>query len=157
MKRVALTAIAVVLLAACETTGGYRPPPVGASEQEVEPGRLRVTYRGPSRMSEAEVRDRALLRAAELTLARGYDWFTVTDRFGEIAPPTRPRFTIGIGSSSFGRRSAVGLGGSTSFGGEGTFVATLEVVAGRGARPPGPDAYDARSVANTLGPRLPPR
>jgi hypothetical protein len=155
MKRVALTVLCLVLLAACETTGGYRPPPVGASEQELEPGRVRVTFRGPSRMSGAEVRDRALLRAAELVLARGYDWFTVTNRYDDVAPPTSPRFTIGIGGGSYGRRSALGVGGSTSFGGEGTFVSTLEVVGGRGKRPLGPDAYDARGVVANLRPRLP--
>lgn len=153
MKRVALIALCLVTLSACETTGNMRPPPVGVSELELEPGRYRVTYRGTSRMSDPEVRDRALLRAAELTLSRGYDWFTITDRYGDIAPPTRPRITLGLGTSSFGRNSAVGVGGSTSFGGEGTFVSTIEVVGGKGARPSGPDAYDARSVAATLRPR----
>jgi hypothetical protein len=152
MRAIALTAACILLLGACETTEAYAP--VGASDQQLEPGRFRVTYRGTSRMSDPEVRDRALLRAAELTLMGGYDWFTVTDRYGDIAPPTRPRITFGLGTSSFGRSSAVGLGGSTSFGGEGTFVSTLEIVAGRGARPAGPDAYDARSVADTLRPRL---
>lgn len=155
MKRIALAAACVALLSACETTGGVRPPPVGASYQDIDAGRLRVTFRGSSRMSNPEVRDRALLRAAELTLERGYDWFTITDRYGELAPPTRPRFTVGLGTASFGRRSAVGVGGSTSFGGEGTFVETLEVSLGRGPRPPGPDAYDARGVADTIRPRLP--
>jgi hypothetical protein len=103
------------------------------------------------------VRDRALLRAAEATLQRGFDWFEITDRSTDVAPPTGPRFTIGVGSSSFGRRSAVGVGGATSFGGEGTLVSSLEIVPGRGARPPGPDANDARSVADTLRARLPPR
>lgn len=154
MKRVTLVALCLVTLSACETTGNVRPPPVGLSEQELEPGRYRVTYRGTSRMSDAEVRDRALLRAAELALSRGYDWFTVTDRYGDIAPPTRPRITLGLGTSSFGRSSAVGVGGSTSFGGEGTFVSTIEVVGGKGARPSSPDVYDARSVADTLRPRL---
>ena len=155
MKRIALAAACLVLLSACETTGSARPPPVGASYQDIDAGRLRVTFRGSSRMSDPEVRDRALLRAAELTLERGYDWFTITDRYGEIAPPTRPRITVGLGTAAFGRRSAVCVGGSTSFGGEGTFVETLEISLGRGPRPPGPDAYDARGVADTIRPRLP--
>jgi hypothetical protein len=158
MKRLAISALCLGLLGACETTGAYRPPPVGYSEQDLEPGRFRATFRGASRVSEAEVRDRALLHAAELTLQRGYDWFRVVDRFNDIAPPTRPRFSIGLGTSSYGRSSAVGVGGSTSFGGEGTYVATLEVLAGRGQSAQTPDVYDARAVASTLGPRLaPPR
>ena len=156
MNRLALSALCLGLLAACETTGS-RPPPVGASVQDLEPGRFRATYRGTSPMSEAEVRDRGLLQAAEMTLARGYDWFRVVDRFNDVAPPTRPRFSFGLGVGSYGRSSGVDVGGSTGFGGEGTYVVTLEVMAGKG-RPPGtPDAYDARAITSTLGPRLPPR
>lgn len=155
IRSAALAAACAAALAGCATTPGYAPPPVGASELELEPGRFRVTYRGTSRMSDAEVRDRALLRAAETTLARGSDWFSIVDRYEELAAPTGPRFTIGIGSTSFGRRSALGVGGATSFGGEATVVSTLEVVMGRGERPRGADVYDARSVSDTLRARLP--
>jgi hypothetical protein len=155
MKRLALSVLCLALLAACETTGGYRPPPIGASDQVLEPGRFRVTFRGVSRASAAEVRDRALLHAAELTLARGFDWFRIVDRFDDVAPPTGPRFTLGIGGASFGRHSAVGVSGARSFGGEGTLVSTLEVVAGRGPRPNSPDVYDARAVSDTLRRQLP--
>jgi len=157
MNRLALSALCLVLLAGCETTGGYGPPPVGASVQDIEPGRFRVTFRGVSRASQAEVRDRALLRAANLTLERGYDWFRIVDGFDDLAPPTSPRITLGLGTSSYGRRSGVDVGGATSFGGEGTFVSTIEVIAGRGQRPAdSPEIYDARAVSSTLGPRLAP-
>lgn len=157
MRRLALYAASLVLLGACETTGRSAPPPLGVSQMEIEPGRIRVTYRGTSRMSEAEVRDRALLAAAEGTLARGYDWFEITDRFTDIAPPTGPRFTFGLGGGSYGRGGGMGLGASTSTGGRGTLVVSLEVRAGRGERPSGPDAYSARSVSDTLRTRLPNR
>jgi hypothetical protein len=154
MERLAVSALCAVLLAACETVGGVRPPPVGASILEVEPGRYRVSFRGVSGASDAEIRDRALLQAAELALARGADWFRVVDRYGDIAPPTRPRFTFGLGVGGYGRHSGVDVGASRSVGGEGTFVSTLEIQLGRGARPADPDAYDARAVADTLRRRL---
>jgi len=157
MRRFILPAVCLVLLAACQTTGAARPPPVGASQFEIEPGRLRVTYRGTSAMNDAEVRDRALLAAAEGSLARGYDWFRVVDRSSDIAPPTSPRISFGLGTGSYGRSSAVGVGASTGFGGEATYVSSLEVMAGRGQRPATPDAYDARSVSDTLRAQLPPR
>jgi hypothetical protein len=156
MRRLAASVLCLTLLTACETTGGSAPP-VGLSQMELEPGRIRVTYRGTSSMSEAEVRDRALMAAAEGSIARGYDWFRITERFSDLAAPTTPRFTFGLGTGSYGRRSAVGVGGSTSFGGQPTIVATLEVMAGRGPRPSEPDAYDARSVSDTLRAQLPPR
>lgn len=155
MRRLAASALCLMILTACETTGGG--PPVGLSQMEIEPGRVRVTYRGTSSMSEAEVRDRALMAAAEASIARGYDWFRVTERFSELGPPTSPRFSFGLGTGSYGRSSAVGVGASTGFGGEPTVVVTIEALGGRGARPADPDAYDARSVSDTLRAQLPPR
>ncbi len=151
MRRLAPALICLTLLAACETTSA---PPVGASVQAVESGRYHVTYRGTSRMSEPEVRDRALVQAAQLTLNNDGDWFSVVSRSGGIAPPTGPQFSFGIGGASFGRHSAVGGDVGTTVGGEGTYVATLEIVVGHGPKPPGADAYDARDVISTVGGRL---
>jgi hypothetical protein len=156
MRRLAASVLCLLVLSACETTGGSGPP-VGVSQLEIEPGRVRVTYRGVSSMGEAEVRDRALLAAADASLARGYEWFRVTERYSDMAAPTSPRISFGLGTGSYGRRSAVGVGGSTSFGGQPTFVVTMEVIGGRGPRPADPDAYDARSVSDTLRAQLPPR
>ena len=156
MRTLAASALSLMMLTACETTGGSAPP-VGLSQMEIEPGRVRVTYRGASSMSEAEVRDRALMAAAEASLARGYDWFRITERFSDLAAPTSPRFSFGFGTGGYGRRSAVGVGASTGFGGEPTVVVTLEALGGRGPRPADPDVYDARSVSDTLRSRLPAR
>jgi hypothetical protein len=153
MNRLAVPALCL-LLAACETTGGPPPPPLGASVQAVEPGRFRVIYRGRSRVSGAEVRDRALLEAARTALAGGYDWFEVVDRSTEYAPPTRPRFTLGLGTGSYGRGGGFGIGTSTSFGGEAASLATLEVIAGKGSKPDRLSAYDARAVVDSLGAQL---
>jgi len=155
MKRLAASLACLVLLGACATgAGGPGPPPVGASEVEIEQGRYQVIFRGASGTPADEVQDRALMRAAELSLTRGYDWFRVVNRSMSMAPPTSPRVSFGIGTATYGRRSAFGLGASTARGGEGTFVAILEIVGGRGPRPPGADVYGARSVSDTLRARL---
>jgi hypothetical protein len=151
MKRLAVLMLSSALLCGCATDGS---PPVGASVQPIEAGRFHVTYRGTSRMSPPEVQDRALLQAAQLTLAQGYDWFQVISRSGGPAAPTTPRFSIGIGGADFGRGGGVGVGGAESFGGQPTFVATLEILLGHGQPPTQPQAYDARSVSSTLGPRF---
>ncbi|MDR3506924.1 MAG: hypothetical protein P4L64_03400 [Caulobacteraceae bacterium] len=154
MTRLVLSALCLTLLCACDTTGASRPPPVGASVQPIETGRYHVTYRGRSRMSQAEVEDRALLQAANQALAQGFDWFEVTDRSRSMAPATSPQFSIGLGGGGYGRGGGVGVGGATTFGGEGTYVATLEILCGHGPRPSRPEAYDAHDVVSNLGPRL---
>ena len=160
---VALAAAGVVTasLASCATTAPYAPTAspnrVGYFEQQIEPERFRVSYHGPSGMGPNETEDLVMLRAADLTLEHGYDWFRIVERYGQAAPPTRPRFSFGVGGASFGRSSAVGVGTSTGFGGEPAFVSNLEILIGRGAKPATLDAYDARDVAKVIRPRTPAR
>ncbi|MBS0334138.1 MAG: hypothetical protein JSS35_15320, partial [Proteobacteria bacterium] len=103
--------------------------------------------------SPAQAHDLALRRAAELALADGYDWFRVYDGGVGFVGGNGPRIGLGLGGASFGGRSAVGGSVGTGFdlGGGPQPVATLDVVMGKGARPGGPDVYDARGVAQTLG------
>lgn len=158
---VALAAAGVVAggLAACATTAPYSaatsPNRVGYFEQQIEPERFRVSYHGPSGMGPNQTEDLVMLRAADLALEHGYDWFRIVERYGQAAPPTTPRFSFGIGGASLGRNSAVGVGTSTGFGGETAFVSNLEILIGKGAKPSEPDAYDAREVAKIIRPRAP--
>ena len=104
-----------------------------------------------------QVQDYALLRAADLAIAEGYDWFRVADRFLEGRPDRGPQVSLGVGSASYGRRSSVGVGvgvGSISLGPGPSVSTTIEVVMGRGERPRGADAYDARALRRTLGERV---
>jgi hypothetical protein len=157
MKRLFACALAALSLAACATPTVYQrasgPDAVGYSEYRIEPGRYRVTFRGGSGVSPELVSDYALMRAAELTLAEGYDWFRVSDRFIRQTGSDSPRLSLGVGGADFGRHSAVGVGVGSGFnlGGGPALAATLEVFMGRGPRPPGVDVYDARAVRSTLG------
>jgi hypothetical protein len=140
MRRTALALFALAILAGCTTPLG---PPVGVSVQAVEAARYQVTYRGTSHMAAAEVTDRALMQAAQLTLDHGYEWFQVAGRAVAGQPLPASPFDLGLGHPAGAKK-----------GGQESFIASLEVVFGKGPRPRGPDAYDAHSVASTLGMRL---
>jgi hypothetical protein len=161
MTRPILAAAVALSLAACATPPTlYQPAAgrhaVGYSEYRIEPGRYRITFQGGPGAPPQQVSDYALLRAADLAIADGYDWFRVADRFMSGEPDSGPRVGLGLGSSDYGRHSSVGLGLGTSFslGGGPSVAATIEVVMGRGERPRGADTYDARALRRTLGERI---
>lgn len=161
MNRLTLPLIAAagLALSACASLAPYGPQ-MGAGgqgyvEQRIESNRFRVTYNGVG--APGPVADYALLRAAELTLAQGYDWFEVTQRWTDGRPDSaggvRPSVGVGYGSSRYGgyRSSGVGVGVGLNFSGPSPTSTTLEVVMGDGERPDRPNAYDASDVRDSLG------
>ncbi len=161
IKQTLTAVLASAALSACATpqptfyTAARGPQAVGYSEYKIEPGRYRITFRGGPGAPPAQVGDYALLRAADLALAEGYDWFRVYDRRMEGAPSNGPRLSLGVGGASFGGHSAVGLGVSKGFdlGGGPQLAQTLEVIMGKGEPPRDPQVYVARDVRRTIGPR----
>jgi hypothetical protein len=161
-----LVLVACAAMAACASTptvyGPAAPSPYASGfwERRIEADRFQVSYRGGSAATAAQVHDYALLRAADLTREQGYDWFRVVGRFGEAqGPRSSSSMSIVGGSANWGRHSASGVGVGLAFpiGDSGPqLTETLEVVMGRGARPFEPDAYEARSVQESIRPRLPP-
>lgn len=145
-----LYALAALSLAACATPTVYGPQPdprgVGFSDYRIETGRYRVTFQGGPGAPPEQVGDYALRRAAEVVARDGYDWFRVVDRIGERTG-SRGGTSIGIGGGSGGYRSGVGVGIGTTFdlSGGPAWRQTLEILAGKGAKPEG--AYDAREIA----------
>ncbi len=150
--------IAALSLAACATAVGtdYRPADkkgYGYAEQRVEAGRYRVTFAGDGATPPALVEDFALLRAAELAKANGYDWFRVVGR--DLSEERKGGVGIGAGAGggSTGGRSGVGVGVSGDLGTIGAkkfYTARLEVLMGKGPKPEGPDVYDAKSVIDSI-------
>ena len=161
MTRLIATLLAAASLAGCATgptlyQPAAGPNAVGFSEYRIEPGRYRVTFRGGPGAPIQQVSDYALLRAADLALAEGYEWFRVADRVTEGRPDSGPRLGVGVGGGDYGYRSGVSLGVGTSFnlGGGPSLIQTIEVVMGRGERPRGADVYDARALRENLGQRI---
>ena len=164
MKRLTLSLIAASALAlgACASLAPYGPQQAargqGFSEQRIESNRFRVTYNGVG--APGPVADRALFRAAQLTVDQGYDWFEVTQRWIDGRPDSaggvRPSVSIGAGSSRYGgyRSSGVGVGLGFDLSGPQPTSTTLEIVMGRGAKPDRPEAYDARRVQDAIRNRL---
>lgn len=165
MTRNLLFAVAAALLSACATA----PPPyqpaasataAGYSETAIESNRYFVTYRAPGAAEAAILQDYALLRAAELTLANGREWFWVDRRtLDEQRSGGGPSVGVGVGGGSWGGRSGASVGVGVNFpigggGGPRARSATLEVRFGEGPKPDDPNAYDARAVSSNLRARL---
>jgi len=159
MRRAYIAALCLAL-AACASAPDYAPASgpnaSGYSETQIEDNRYFVTFRAKSGAEARLLEDFALLRAAEITTARGRDWFMVDRRSTDegSAQPSGPRVGVSIGGGDYGRSSGVGVGVGVSFpiggGGARASSATLEIRLGEGAKPDAANAYDASSVAASL-------
>ena len=155
--RVFVALFSVLLIAACVTEGGlYRaassPRGEGFSEQQLEANRWRVTFTGGPSTPAGVVEDYALLRAADLTLSMGFDWFTVAGR--TMVPQTTnygPRYSglFGPPCGAFGCGSAI-YGGFWYDDEEDRLSASLDIVMGKGPKPNDASTYNARDVADTI-------
>lgn len=142
-------------MAACATAPVYGPAKSERAEgylsQQIEAGRHRVSYtdKDPIR-----ARNMALLRAAEITLSEGKDWFEITNQSTEQSGSSGrgggTSISVG-GSAGSGGYSGVGVGIGIGFplgggGSSGTTTEIIEIVTGAGPKPDKAEAYDARSV-----------
>ena len=78
MKRI-LLASAMLGLAACSSMSGI----LGESpytEEMVSANRYKVTYTAPEKATKAQIADRTLARAAQLTLDKGNEWFEIAGK-----------------------------------------------------------------------------
>jgi len=162
MRRLILILAAAAALCACASAPtlyqpAAGPKAVGYSEFRIEPDRFRITFRGGPGAPAEQVGDYALLRAAELTVDQGYDWFRVAERMTQVVGgDSGPRLSLGTGGADYGRHSAVGVGVGTSFnlGGGPALAQTIEILLGKGAVPRGADVYNAREVQRSLRARI---
>lgn len=81
MKNGSTLALVIFVVVACASTPVYRPAEedgdIGYRETRLTDDKYRVSFRGSRSTSAEAVRDYALLRAAEVTLQNGHDWFEV--------------------------------------------------------------------------------
>jgi hypothetical protein len=172
-------ALALALgLSACETATPYQPLAQGSkvsggfSDQKLEANRFRVTFAGNTLTGRQTVEDYLLYRAAELTIAQGYDWFTAVDRHTSTDKHT---YVEPIGPYGGWRPYWRWYGGYGSRHWRGwdpwwgdpfwadsvdvqqveKFEASAEILLGKGPKPEGdPKAFDARAVMTNLGPKI---
>jgi hypothetical protein len=157
MRSLLCLGLAAFSLTACATQVAYAPAPTkaafGYSEAPITDGRWRITFRADSHADTDRIEDLALLRAADLTLAQGKEWFLVTDRFNAAQDGDGVRSATHVG---FGHREASGLG--PSFGldrNSGPMIArTLVIQLGQGPAPKAADVYRASAVRQSLSPRV---
>lgn len=129
--------------------------PYGYSDTQIEANRFRVSFAGNAGTDRQTVENFALLRAAELTLAQGGQWFRIVERSVDVERGGGgPSVGVGVGGYSGGRRTSVGGSVGTSFGGGvgERYAASLQIIIGSGPPPAGADVYDANEVRlNLLG------
>lgn len=155
-----------LLLAACASAPVYRPADsdgdVGYRATRLTQNQYRVVFHGNRSTSAEAVRDYALLRAAELTLENGYDWFEVVsadnstqnrDRLAtttEIVPATRVTRRCGLlGCTTSVAPDYVGMRVLTREIDD-YHTALVEFTMGRG-EPRNPErVYDAAALARSI-------
>lgn len=167
--KIGILAASVLTVAACASGADYRPAShsggAGYSSQQIESNRYRVSYTGDRNDNAQDVRDRALLRAAELTLEKGGDWFEITASSTNEDMETRTRFEDrGFQTETQVVRSC-GLLGCTSeirpvttYGGTDTveevsmvYDHSMDIIVHTGLKPlDNPKAYDAAQTAASL-------
>lgn len=159
MRRFLLLSAMLTGLSACASEPTvYQPAAgpgaVGYVEMPIEHDRWRVAFHGGGGAGVQQVGDMALHRAADLTLAKGYDWFRITDKRVEgAAGGPHPDVSFGFGGSNYGGYSSFGVGTGVGFQipvGQSVTV-TLEILMGSGPAPREPDVYDARDLRRSFG------
>lgn len=175
--RVAVGAGLLAVLAACATSTPYGPAAdsggYGFSEQRIEANRFRVMFRGNSSTDRETVENFLLYRAAELTVANGYDHFIIVENDTEVNSTFRST-TTGFGAGGFDPLWGPAFYGRYRFGyafpyyawgwGWGApmdtytreytrYSAVAFVLMQKGAKPADePRAFDARDVIENLQP-----
>lgn len=139
-------------LASCATPTAYQPARsgFGYSEQKIESDRYRVTFAGNSSTPRTTVENYLLFRAAELTLASGYDYFALSDRSTEAE--TRYQQTVsgfgGFGRYHWGPVTEIGVSTGIPIT---EYAAEADIVMFKGEKKAGDlQAFDARQVQENL-------
>lgn len=173
------TPVAALVLAAalagCATTTAYQPrtqqSAEGYSDTRLEDNRYRISFAGNTVTSRETVETYLLYRAAELTLAQGFDTFLVADRhtdaktrtldadpwrgpYGGWRPDWNFYYGFGFGWDPYWPDYRLSLHHRETMTVE-KFKAQAEILMVKGPKDPAdPKAFDARSVLANLGPKV---
>ncbi|MDX1517832.1 MAG: hypothetical protein R3288_13385 [Woeseiaceae bacterium] len=167
IARIAVIAV-FASLSACASSPSYVAADgandYGHSSRKIAENRYRVNFNGNRSTSFEETRDYALLRAAELTLAEGNDWFQVVDRESQTTEIDRaPENRFGAervysvnencGLVGCSRTVRPAMWTSMEFDTrrpDTKHAHSLEIVMGKGEMPEDGHYYDAREVVKAI-------
>lgn len=170
MKTKIMLVIAVIIMAGCASQPDYRQAKQGGfgyTESKLSDIQYRVHFKAKG-TDKAKAMDYAMLRAAELTLLEGYDWFVVTDRETLVDKETVQTTPTAGFSQRYARVTECGVltcrtsyHPTTQFE-TGVFVggsqqseieSILSIEIGKGTRPTSATSFDAREVRDNLQPK----
>lgn len=177
-SRTATAAGLALVMAACASQTPYqaaeRKGAPGYYETIVTKDRYRITFKGNSITDRETVRDYAMLRAAEVTMEHGFDWFETVDKEtdkdtrttttgGAIGPSYQTTYYSAQSCDALGNCDTavysattptyVGGGVSTTTSRD-SYSVTLEIRMGKDPKPDTASAYDAKSVAQAVRSRI---
>jgi hypothetical protein len=158
MSRLPILLLAA-LLAACATATPYQPAHRGEgySDQKLESNRFRIGFAGNSLTPRQTVENYLLYRAAELTLANGYDYFVLADHSTEAQKEYSQSVSAygGFGRYGWYPASMIGIGTVFPITSTTEYVAQADVLMMKGRKPKGDlKAFDAREVKENLEPSI---
>lgn len=173
MKQLLILISLTIFLGACASTSPYSPAKgesgMGYRDQKLTADRWRVEFQ-MRKTNRSQAMDYALLRSAELTLQKGFDWFEVVDRVTEVDRGDGGGSSggVSVGQSRGYERNCgllgcssrpstvtqVGVGIGTGSDSRSKVTSIVEIVLGKGVRPESRNIYDARELADSLRERL---
>lgn len=137
----------------------------GYSARKISENRYRVNFNGGRRADLQDTRDYALLRAAEITVSEGYEWFQVVDRETATTESRSPHAGVGLAyERAFYTERRCGLLGCSERTRPVTYTTwtvdshrpdmrhshSLEIVMGKGKMPEDGHYYDAEQVMKAI-------
>ncbi len=168
MKNV-MVLLSLCFLAACGSTPDYKEAKndqsPGYFERQLTENQYRIGFVGKNGMSESKVKDFALLRAAEVTLDKGYDWFMILGDASSQKTTERTRIEPSVRHHHVSR--SCGLLGCTtthspaSFGmsvasisESNQYKTSLEISMGKGEPKDANRVFDAKALKENLAMQL---
>lgn len=160
--------VAVSLLTACASQPDYRAADgrgYGYTEQQLSSDQYRVSFKARGDDTGLAM-DYAMLRASELTMEQGYDWFDIASRDtlvdrervdSGVSAGTGVTYTTvqdcGLLTCRTYQRPSQSYHSDMHLGDERSDVEVImEIRLGNGIRPAGEQSYDAREVYENLKP-----
>ncbi len=166
LKHTALISVLIVLSNCASSELSYapasEPESAGYSEQQIAENRYRVIFTGNGNSTMETVQNYALLRAAELTVQKDYDYFRVADRNTVTLNDERPETSTVVSSGTHTQTNCGLLGCQTrhtpSFSAtqiqrapdNGRYSSNLEIVMSEEGPSTAADTYDAREVIENI-------